>query len=126
MLILFLCSVLYLVPGEVVLGSPMSVRPENQLRWDLGPEQIQQLADELMGNTKKVYDRVGELDLEAVTMENTLKALADVEVEYTGERCSSCMPTSCPRVTDFLFDETERSESTNRRHINYKIFESIF
>lgn len=63
----------------------MPVCSENRLRWDLNPEQIQQLTDELIANTKKVYDSVGALDLSSVTFENTLKALADVEVEYTGE-----------------------------------------
>lgn len=57
----------------------------NRLRWDLSPDQIGQLANELIGDTKKVYDGVGALDLDGVTFENTLKALADVEVEYTGE-----------------------------------------
>lgn len=73
------------VPGEVVFGSPVPVCSENRLRWDLTPEQIRQLSDELITNTKKVYDRVGALDLDSITFENTLKALADVEVEYTGE-----------------------------------------
>lgn len=73
------------VPGEVVFSSPVLVSSENRLRWDLSPEQIQQLCDELIANTKKVYDRVGVLDLEDVTFENTLKALADVEVDYTGQ-----------------------------------------
>ncbi|XP_070764755.1 thimet oligopeptidase isoform X1 [Enoplosus armatus] len=72
--------------GEVVFGSPVPVCSDNRLRWDLNPEQIQQLSDELIGNTKKVYDRVGALDLDSVTFENTVKALADVEVEYTVQR----------------------------------------
>lgn len=67
-----------------MFGSPVPVCSENRLRWDLNPEQIQQLSDELITNTKIVYDRVGALDLDSVTFENTLKALADVEVEYTG------------------------------------------
>lgn len=72
-------------PGEVAFGSPAAVCAENRLRWDLSPEQIRQRSDDLIRNTKEVYDGVGRLELDAVTMENTLKALADVEVEYTGE-----------------------------------------
>lgn len=76
---------LLVVLGEVVFGSPAPVCSDNRLRWDLSAEQIKQLSDELIANTKKAYDRVGSLDLDSVTFENTLKALADAEVEYTGE-----------------------------------------
>lgn len=68
-----------------MFGSPLPVCSENRLRWDLNPEQIQKLSEELIANTKRVYDRVGALDLESVSFENTLKELADVEVEYTGQ-----------------------------------------
>uniref|UniRef100_A0A3Q2ZY07 Thimet oligopeptidase n=1 Tax=Kryptolebias marmoratus TaxID=37003 RepID=A0A3Q2ZY07_KRYMA len=70
----------------VVFGSPVPVCAENRLRWDLSPERIQQLSDELISSTKKVYDGVGALELDGVSFENTLKALADVEVEYTVQR----------------------------------------
>lgn len=68
-----------------MFGSPVPVCSENRLRWDLSPEQIHDLSDKLITKTKQVYDDVGSLDLGSVTFENTLKALADVEVEYTGE-----------------------------------------
>lgn len=68
-----------------MFGNPAPVCSVNRLRWDLSPDQISQLANELIRDTKKVYDGVGALDLDSVTFENTLKALADVEVEYTGE-----------------------------------------
>jgi len=56
----------------------------NQLRWDLTAEQIESMAAELTERTKLVYDRVGSQEQGEVSYENTLKALADVEVEYTG------------------------------------------
>lgn len=55
-----------------------------QLRWDLSAEQIERMAAELTERTKVVYDRVGAQERGEVSYENTLKALADVEVEYTG------------------------------------------
>lgn len=57
----------------------------NHLRWDLSAQQIQALTKELIEQTKCVYDRVGTQDFQDVSYESTLKALADVEVTYTGE-----------------------------------------
>ncbi|XP_063259238.1 thimet oligopeptidase isoform X2 [Prinia subflava] len=58
----------------------------SQLRWDLTAEQIEAMAAELTESTKLVYDRVGAQERGEVSYENTLKALADVEVEYTVRR----------------------------------------
>lgn len=56
----------------------------NYLRWDLSAQQIGELTMELMEETKHVYDQVGSQKFEDVSYESTLKALADVEVSYTG------------------------------------------
>lgn len=55
------------------------------MRWDLSAQQIAELTTELMEQTKRVYDQVGSLKFEDVSYESTLKALADVEVTYTGK-----------------------------------------
>uniref|UniRef100_A0A672GAQ8 Peptidase M3A/M3B catalytic domain-containing protein n=1 Tax=Salarias fasciatus TaxID=181472 RepID=A0A672GAQ8_SALFA len=74
--------------GEVVFAGaePEAKPPLNRLRWDLGPEEIRRRTGELMARTKAVYDGVAALPLDQVSPENTLKALADVEVEYTVNR----------------------------------------
>lgn len=64
-------------------AAPCSV--VNYLRWDLSAQQIGELTMELMEQTKRVYDQVGSQKFEDVSYESTLKALADVEVSYTGK-----------------------------------------
>ncbi|XP_078418956.1 neurolysin, mitochondrial-like isoform X2 [Cetorhinus maximus] len=83
-----LCSQTYsTVPSGtgIVLDSQINsskVMDMNKLRWNLTPDQVKFQTDALICKTKQVYDSVGALNIEEVTYENTLKALADVEVEY--------------------------------------------
>lgn len=61
----------------------------NALRWDLSPPEIRTMTDSLMSRVKRVYDEVGALKIDNVNVENTLKALANVRLEYV---CKSVFP----------------------------------
>ncbi|KAM9820744.1 LOW QUALITY PROTEIN: neurolysin, mitochondrial [Neosynchiropus ocellatus] len=58
----------------------------NTLRWDLSPEEIRAMADSLINRVKKVYDQVASINVESVSVANTLAALAHVRMEYAASR----------------------------------------
>lgn len=62
----------------------------NTLKWDLSPDEIRTMTDSLINRVKKVYDDIGSLNIEDVSVENTLKALANAKLDYA---CKSLKET---------------------------------
>lgn len=67
--------------------------PRNSLRWDLSPDEIRTMASSLISRVEKVYDDIGSISIEEVSVENTLRALATAKLDYAGESGSGYIPT---------------------------------
>lgn len=70
------------------VASTADYNNRNTLRWDLTPDQIKNMTESLVQRIKQVYDDIGSLDVEQVSIENTLKALANAKLEYAGKLLS--------------------------------------
>ncbi|KAL1266971.1 hypothetical protein QQF64_002646, partial [Cirrhinus molitorella] len=58
----------------------------NNLRWDLTPEEIRHQTQRLIQRIKQAYDTVGSVDIGKVCFENTLQVIANAKADYAASR----------------------------------------
>uniref|UniRef100_A0A1A8HRE1 Thimet oligopeptidase 1 n=1 Tax=Nothobranchius kuhntae TaxID=321403 RepID=A0A1A8HRE1_NOTKU len=111
---------------RVSVPARASSQAGNPLRWDLSPDDIRTKTGILISRIKKVYDDVGSINIENVSAENTLKALADAKLDYASSRHILDFPQYvCPNK-EVRLASTEADKKLSEFDVDLSMREDVF
>ncbi|XP_042561014.1 neurolysin, mitochondrial isoform X2 [Clupea harengus] len=99
---------------------------KNNLRWDLTPALIQEQTERLIQRVRQDFDTIGALDVSKVTIENTLKPLADAKLHYASSRHVLDFPQFVSACKDIRSASTEADKRLADFDVELSMREDIF
>ncbi|XP_058473682.1 neurolysin, mitochondrial isoform X1 [Solea solea] len=96
------------------------------LKWDLTPDEIRTMTDSLISRVKKVYDDIGSLNTDEVSVENTLKALADAKLDYASSRHVLDFPQYVCPSKEVRTASTEADKTLSEFDVEISMREDVF
>ncbi|KAM9841050.1 neurolysin, mitochondrial [Aulostomus maculatus] len=96
------------------------------LRWDLSPEDIRTMTNDLIGRVKGVYDEIGSLNIDSVSVENTLRALANVRMDYAASRHALDFPQYVCPCKEVRSASTEADKKLSEFDVEISMREDVF
>uniref|UniRef100_A0A3Q4HAK3 Neurolysin (metallopeptidase M3 family) n=1 Tax=Neolamprologus brichardi TaxID=32507 RepID=A0A3Q4HAK3_NEOBR len=117
----------------IASGSVLSARhcaqaghARNTLRWDLSPDEIRTMTDSLIARVKKVYDDVGSLNIENVSVENTLMTLANAKMDYASSHHILAFPQYVCPSKELRSASTEADKRLSELDVEINMREDVF
>uniref|UniRef100_A0A667Z4P6 Neurolysin (metallopeptidase M3 family) n=1 Tax=Myripristis murdjan TaxID=586833 RepID=A0A667Z4P6_9TELE len=98
----------------------------NTLRWDLSPDEIKAMTDHLISRIKRAYDDIGSLNIEKVSVENTLKALAAAKLDYAASRHALDFPQYVSPCKEVRLASTEADKKLSEFDVEISMREDVF
>ncbi|XP_022798627.1 thimet oligopeptidase-like [Stylophora pistillata] len=97
-----------------------------KLQWNLSAEEILKRTDELIEQSRKVYDAVGALNPDDVTYENCLKALSDGSAEYHTAKSNLDFPQHVSTDKEIRTASTEADRKLSEFEVEVSMRKDVF